>query len=235
MNMFEFTSTNPGSEKVWEELSKASMPTGLPSDLTRTMLWILLNASKDFSKAKDVVNKLLNGDTSLDKLRKSFRNALLKMDNVVPIDVNPTTMQVPTYSPSIFCDTSQELFTPIMIFKDMMKDANPDAVVFLANKVFPVSAQMEENLRIDIKIHKNDFSTMTVYGLQTIPDSDLFGDHFRGFFRPEDENSVSTFVEIEDYDQLKTSAKDLLIEAIEAGNSFVELPTYKLKDDKESE
>lgn len=232
--MFEFTNTKPDANIVWKELLKQQMPSGLSEDLLRTMLWILLCAGKDFVKTKAMANSVITGEASLDMFRKSFRTAMSRVE--VPgkaLEVNPVNLTMPdlTDYSTLFC-TDDVPILPLMIFKSIFKDSDPESVVTLARKIFPVSDKMADNLTWDINAWGGNLTNLTRYSIYTLDNAIFFGpDNFRHYFVATPEISL----EVSSYTILQGILLANLADAIEAGSTSTTIPHITVIDEKESE
>lgn len=193
------------------------------------MIWILLCAGNDFKKSKESTNKVLNGDISIDKFRQNFRNALLHNKSSEPLDVNPTSVTLPTSMNVVYTDGVDALMEPLAIFKSIFINSNPDAVINLLARILPnVSDTMADTIKIDIAIHKKDLSTLSPYGMSVMSHSDMFYDHFRTLFKPNSNPEESAAVIVTNREELATLLRNHLVEAIQADHTTtsIELPTY---------
>lgn len=210
------------------------MPLGLPDDLLRTMLWILLCAGKDFVKTKTMANSVITGEASLDQFRKSFSTAMSRVEVPgKPLEVNPVNLAMPAltdYS-KLFCTDAVPIL-PLLIFKSIFKDSDPESVVSVAMKVFPVSPEMTDNLTWDINTWKGDLSKLTRYSIYTLDKSEFFGvNNFRQYFIADPDNSLK----VPSYDALQDILLANLADAVEAGDTTVSIPHITIIDEKDAE
>ncbi len=230
--MFEFTNEKPSSERIWEEVNKQDIPTSaFPSDLLKTMLWILLCAGTDFKKSKESSNKVITGETSIDRFRQNFRNALLHNKVSAPIDVNPTSLSLPANLDVINVGSMKSLRLPIAVFKDIFIGSNADAVVALANRVFPgMDHYIIEDIRTDIAVlYNNDFTKLTPYSVSVMAENVMFTKkNFRTFFKPNPTPDDPLAASVSSKAELQKILRNTLISSVRADSTVtsITLPTY---------
>lgn len=232
--MFDFTNSAPPSEKVWAELEKESferIDSGKRRNV-RLMLWIMLRAGKNFKGSKKILNDTISGRLNESEIRQAFVGALRDApDLTMTVDVNSIQLPDAKCDKFIVLDVADELRTPVLLFKSLVKNQDIEDILTLANKVFDVSDLMEEGLKADYNFDQLQLlENITPYQIGIMPQSHLFaGNSFRKYFRPPTDDVVSRTIKIEKIDDVQTVLRDDLLSAIVNGNpKEYYAPTIKL-------
>ncbi len=156
--MFEFTNKAPKPVVIWNELKKQSIPSGpLSHDYVRLLLWITLCASHDFKKSKESANSVLDGTISHESLRKGLKQALAVMTESPPVKGNiPTNVVDWTNHPKLLMNqlpgTEKDLLVPITMFREVFIDHDVEAILGLANRIFPLNAEATDIVKASMNV-----------------------------------------------------------------------------------
>jgi len=217
--MFDFTNKKPDPLTIWAEVNKSTPETaGLPVDLIKTVMWIMLCAGKDFKKSKEAINGFLRGEMKVDKFRNNFTLALQTKYNV---HVSPITMNIPKDTMS--CTAPKGLELPVMVFKSIFKNVSPEIFKLVAESVWdPDEYEMTEHIS-DLEFMKalTPNQKITPYLAQIDPDKIL--KNFKTYFilgETEEEITVISKSQL---------IMDMLTRLIETGEDTIaaKLPIYK--------
>jgi len=221
--MFEFTNKAPKPVVIWNELKKQSIPSGpLSHDYVRLMLWITLCASPDFKKSKESANNVLDGTISHDGLKKGLKQALAAMTESPPVKGNiPTTVvdwaNYHRLHKNKLPGTDDGLLVPITMFREVFLNHDVEAVLGLANRIFPLNAEAEGIMKASMDVQ--DVSLLRY----CINPTKYVGEYFKAIFTPASNGEGRPVM---DKDDMIADIADIL------RNKLTSSPTHSLMGDK---